>query len=97
MNIFRHRDTHLEVVLDEAVTHAESLTPGTEEYTDVCKQIEVLSRAVTTLSGPRDARINTLLSGAVSLLGIAGILTYEYTGHVVTTKAFSHIWKPKQT
>lgn len=95
MNIFRHRDTHLEVVLDKAVTHAESLTPGTEEYNDVCKQIEILSRAVTTLSGPRDNMVNTLLSGAISILGITGILTYEYTGHVITTKAFSQIWKAK--
>ena len=84
------------MVFDDFVTQLESTAPGTDEAAELIKQMEALSKIVSASRAHDDAKINTLLGGMMSLLGIAGILTYEYTGHVITTKAIGFVSKIRQ-
>lgn len=96
LDVFRHRESHVEVVFDKFVTELESQIPGSPEAEAICKQVETLAKVVNSTRDHDEARINTVLAGAMSLLGIAGILTYEYTGHVITSKAFGFVEKIRQ-
>lgn len=96
LDVFRHRESHVEVVFDKFVTELESSTPGSPEAEALVKQVETLAKVVNSTREHDESRVNTLLSGAFSLLGIGGILTYEYTGHVITTKGLNFVSKIRQ-
>lgn len=86
--------------IDEAIENAlelmEQYLPGSEEYLNAAKAVEVLCQArshvkATTIKG---ISTETVIAVATNILGLLLVLNFE-KANVITTKAFGMIFKVK--
>jgi hypothetical protein len=91
--ITRKKDnrTNLEKEIDSVLAIMSSYQPGSDEYTTMTKNLELLYKAKSHQS---DRRVSpdTVVTVVGSLLGMVMIMTYERT-EVITTKALGFILK----
>jgi hypothetical protein len=64
----------------------ENLEPGSDEYKAVLNAIDILAKS----NDKKKISPDTLVMGAIQILGILLVLNYEQA-HVVTSKAFGMI------
>lgn len=81
--------------IDQVIEHHLEMmalaNPGTEEFTAMANQLEVLYRTKSHIGGGLFDP-NTILTVAANLLGIVLIMSYERV-NVITSRAFSFIRK----
>lgn len=84
--------SHLDKVIDDALSKLEELDPASEEFAQIVDQLEKLYK----MSPKKDSwmKPELILPIAGNLLGIIAILNYEQA-HVLTTKAFGLLLKPR--
>ena len=83
----------LDHLIDDVTEHMDACGPGTEEYEQLLKQLERLMK-LKQQDKPKPISRDTMLLVGGNILGILIVVAYEHT-HVVTSKAFGNILKPK--
>lgn len=79
--------------VDRLVLIMGNVSPDTDEYEKMVKNLEVLCKARTNKS-PNMPSMDTIVTAVSSILSVILILNYEHM-HVVTSKALSFILKVK--
>jgi hypothetical protein len=75
-----------EYELQRLLLRLENLEPGSDEYKAVLNAIDILAKS----NDKKKISPDTLVMGAIQILGILLVLNYEQA-HVVTSKAFGMI------
>lgn len=84
--------TRLEPVINRVIAEMEEYGPLSPEYPALMKKLKKLYE----LKSKDKSRIdpNTVILGAINILGILVIVSYEHA-HAVTSKAAGFVFKPK--
>lgn len=93
--LFTKKDkrTNLEKEIDSVLEYIQSMTPESEEYTEITKNLERLYKAREgEKSKERHMSPDTMLLVAGNLLGILVILGYE-KADIITSKAIGFVLK----
>lgn len=83
----------LELLLSRVTDAMLTTDPSTEEYAELLGQLERLTK-LKAKDKPQRVSRDTLAVIAANLVGILIIVAYEQK-HVVTSKAFGNVLKPK--
>lgn len=83
----------LDSLITRVVEDMEMYGPGSEEYNTLLSQYERLVRLKAENKPQRISRDTMLIVGG-NIVGILIVVIYEHS-HVVTSKAFGNILKPK--
>ena len=84
---FKHRESHLEVVMDNVLTELESMKPKDSDYEKVVDAYRKLAgtRECEVLSRPSP---DAILSAIVTVGGILAVMLFESRDGILTTKAW---------
>ena len=82
----------LEIEIARVLKMMSGMPPGGEEYAKVNEEYVKLRKLQLEIDSKRKISPDTLTTAATNLLGIVVVLNYEHV-HVITSKAFSMVWK----
>lgn len=96
--MFRHlfkkkEETALDVLVDDILLRMAKLDPYSEEYTELMNALERLYK-LKVGEQPRRVSGDTFALIVGNLVGIVIVVAYEQK-HVITSKAFAQILRPK--
>lgn len=96
--MFRHpftkkEETALDVLVTDLLSRMAKLDPYSEEYTELMNALERLYK-LKTVEQPKQVSGDTVALIVGNLVGIVIVVAYEQK-HVITSKAFAQILRPK--
>lgn len=86
-------ETSIDEVIDHVQTQAVTYDAHSEEFTQMTANIVKLTEAKVSIAEAKPDRLAVFVPALSTLLGIAGILTFESKGGIITSKALPFVNK----